>query len=108
MESFWEVVGIILNVLIFLLQWIGKLLLIAFWGIGMIVCAEALATLCITLVFGFIFSGYRHWVVDSAVPGLARAVAFCYRKVFNIEEEAPQFLKKDGTPDMRYTVNRKR
>lgn len=54
-----------------------------------------------------VLSGYRHWVIDTAVPGLARATAFCFSKLFKIEEDAPQFLKKDGTPDMRYKINRR-
>ena len=106
MDNVLLVLAIILNVLIFILQLAGKICVLSFWFIAMIICAEVLVFLCSTLFFGFIISGYRHWVVDTAVPGLARATASCFRKLFNIEETIPQFLKKDGTPDMRYKINR--
>lgn len=106
MDKVLDILGIILNVLIFILQWAGKLGILFFWFMAMILCAELLVFLCCTLVFGFLIAGYRHWVIDTAVPGLARATASCFRKLFNIEETIPQFLKKDGTPDMRYKINR--
>ncbi len=106
MDKVLEVLGIILNVLIFILQWAGKLCILFFWFMAMILCAELLVFLCSTLIFGFLIPSYRHWVIDTAVPGLARATASCFRKLFNIEETVPQFLKKDGTPDMRYKINR--
>ena len=106
MDKALEILGIILNVLIFILQWAVKLCILFFWFMAMILCAELLVFLCCTLVFGFLIPGYRHWVIDTAVPGLARATASCFRKLFNIEETVPQFLKKDGTPDMRYKINR--
>ena len=106
MDSVLEILGIILNVLIFILQWAGKLCILFFWFMAMIICAGLIMLLCCTLIVGFIFSSYRHWVIDTAVPGLARATASCFRKLFNMEETIPQFLKKDGTPDMRFKINR--
>ena len=108
MDVFYDIIGIILNVLITLLKWIGIVCIKLFWFMGMLICSEFIAVLCASLIFGVFFSGYRHWLFETAIPGLSKGTATCFRKLFGIEENIPQFLKKDGTPDMRYAINRRR
>jgi len=108
MGIFLDILGIILNIIIFLLKLFVKFCIGLFWLAAMTLCIDCLFFLVLFVPVGIFFPGIRHWLFETSIPGVARAIASCFKKMFGIEGSAPQILKKDGTPDMRYLINRNR